>query len=237
MTPTSLPRKRGQHITQASVEWTAGDGGSVFNDTVLVATEISLEITAGNPLATRGCFHVENAFAVYWDEDIIGLVCLFCIETELYIMPRSNNITAVDLRIPDCDTRKRFRLLFPGDDHPAVNRRRGVWVEERRRWESVYVEDLSEESEQESEAGGALKDTTANYSDFVEALTEEVEDQPGEETLLLAADNRSDLPVALFGNDSEPLADRSTPQNSEILLIASSLTKHPPPKYLTLGHS
>lgn len=210
-------------------------------------------ITTGESLVTGDSLPNERqyiAFATYWDEDIIGVVCPFCMETEIHLISRPSNRGDVDLRVPDCDPGKKFRLLFAGDDHPAVKGRTGIWVEARRRWEIAYVEDLcSEESEQGSEAEDDDERTTEQsicsgdqgHGDPVEVLEDTEEDQgiiPSEGVLPLEADSGVDLPVA-FSSDAEDdeIPDRLMPEeNAQILRLAAGLYDKPPPEYLTLGH-
>ncbi|KFY83777.1 hypothetical protein V500_09906 [Pseudogymnoascus sp. VKM F-4518 (FW-2643)] len=256
-TPTSLPRrKRGQDAAGLSAEKAAGDGDgeNLFerNGPLGTETEVSHRITANEPLANGESLANERqyiAFATYWDEDIIGVVCPFCMETEIHIMPRPSNAADVDLRVPDCDPRKKFRLLFAGDDHPAVKGRRGIWMEDRRRWEIGYVDDLcSEESEQGGEAEEYEESTTEepifsgdqDHGDPVEVLEDTEEDQsnfPSEGVLPLAADSGVDLPVAFNDDGDEAITDNLTPnENAQILRLAAGLYDNPPPEYLTLGH-
>ncbi|OBT88952.1 hypothetical protein VE02_02837 [Pseudogymnoascus sp. 03VT05] len=223
-TPTSLPRrKRREAAAGLSAERSIGDGEDIFEDNGPVRTEeeIFRDITADKPLATGDFTANEKQYigiALHWDADIIGVICPFCMETEIHLMPRPNNTADVDLRVPDCDPEKRFRLLFAGDDHPAVKGRKGIWDVQRRRWECVYLEDLcSEESEGGSEVEGSEQEGTVEESTVEEPIhsgdqddsdPEEVpedmeEDQsitPSEGELLLAADDDVDLLIA-FSDD------------------------------------
>ncbi|KFZ20665.1 hypothetical protein V502_03078 [Pseudogymnoascus sp. VKM F-4520 (FW-2644)] len=249
-TPTSLPRRKsGQDAAVISAERAMGDEENLFgnNGPLGTETQVSHKIAASEPLANERQY---IAFATYWDEDIIGVVCPFCMETEIHLMPRPSNTGDVDLRVPDCDPGKQFRLLFAGDDHPAVKGRRGIWVEDRRRWEIAYVEDLcSEESEQGSGAEEYEESTTEepifsghqDHGDPVEVPEDTEEDQsnfPSEGVLPLAADSGVDLSVAFSNDDGdEAITDNLTPnENAQILRLAAGLYDNPPPEYLTLGH-
>ncbi|OBT62058.1 hypothetical protein VE03_09232 [Pseudogymnoascus sp. 23342-1-I1] len=256
-TPTSLPRRRrGKDAATQSVDWAVGDGQHIADN-----WSVGLEIGHAHPTTTGETVTSEYfpadekqyiGFAVHWDADVIGVVCPFCMETEIHLMPRPSNTADVDLREPDCDPRKRFRLLFAGDDHPAVKSRRGIWVEERSRWESVYVEGLcSEESEQgsEDEAGekGPICFGDQDHSNPMEILEDVQDDQiiiPSEEALPLAADTGLDLPIVLSSDDEDDANDGDDAmadepimkENTQILRIVSSLYNNAPPQYLTLGH-
>ncbi|KFZ15504.1 hypothetical protein V501_02698 [Pseudogymnoascus sp. VKM F-4519 (FW-2642)] len=221
-TPTSLPRrKRRECAARLSAEWAAGDEEDPFENIGLVGTEtevsVSHAIAAAEPLATRdsrGNSKQYIAIAVYWDADVIGVVCPFCMETEIHLMPRPSNTSGVDLRVPDCDPGKTFRLLFAGDDHPAVKGRKAIWAVERRRWEAVYIEDLcSEVSEAGSEVEELEESTTEepicsgdlHHGDPEEILEDREEDQistSSEGGLPVSADNDVDLPIAFSSDES-----------------------------------
>lgn len=179
-------------------------------------TEVSHTIAAVELLATGDSLVNEKQYiglAIHWDADVIGVICPFCMETEIHIMPRPSNAADVDLRVPDCDPEKQFRLLFAGDNHPAVKGRRGIWVEEKRRWESVYVEDLcSEESEEGTEAEERDESTTeeplcSGGQDYggPEEVLEGVEEYQGitlsEGELPLTVDDDLGLPIAFYGDE------------------------------------
>ncbi|OBT58544.1 hypothetical protein VE04_02162 [Pseudogymnoascus sp. 24MN13] len=226
-TPASLPRrKRHEGAAGRSPEWTAGYEEDPFGNNGLVETEtevsVSHAVAAAEPLATGDSLGNEKqyiAIAVHWDADVIGVVCPFCMETEIHLMPRPSNTLDVDLRVPDCDPGKTFRLLFAGDDHPAVKGRRGIWVEDKRRWESVYLEDLcSEKSEgteaEECDESTAEEPTCSGGQDYggpEEVLGDMEEYQsiaPSEGELPLTADDDLDLPISFSGDEittEEPL--------------------------------
>ncbi|KFY76118.1 hypothetical protein V499_04048 [Pseudogymnoascus sp. VKM F-103] len=221
-TPTSLPRrKRREAVTGVSAEWAVGDGEDIFEDNGPVGTEtevsISHAIAAVEPLATGDSLGNEKqyiAIAVHWDADVIGVVCPFCMETEIHLMPRPSNTSDIDLRVPDCDPGKTFRLLFAGDGHPAVKGRKAIWTVERRRWEAVYIEDLcSEVSEGGSEVEELEESTTEepirsgdlHHGDPEEILEDREEDQistSSEGELPITADNDVDLPIAFSSDES-----------------------------------
>ncbi|KAL5347982.1 hypothetical protein ACLOAV_007394 [Pseudogymnoascus australis] len=216
-TPTSLPRrKRGQDAAALSAEWAVGDGHNTADENSSVGPKIghAHSTRTGEAIATEDFPANEKqyiGFAVHWDADVIGVVCPFCMDTEIHLMRCPSNTADVDLRVPDCDPGQIFRLLFAGDDHPAVKGRSGIWVEERSRWESVYVEDLcSEESEQGSEVEkgeeGPICSGDQNHGDHIEVLEDIPEDQgiiPSEGVFPLADDTGLDLPIYISSDDED----------------------------------
>ncbi|OBT76989.1 hypothetical protein VF21_04175 [Pseudogymnoascus sp. 05NY08] len=239
-TPTSLPRRK-RHETTAglSAKQPVGDGEGLFEDNGPVRTEAEIfhDITADKPLATGDFTANEKQYigvALHWDADIIGVICPFCMETEVHLMPRPSNTADIDLRIPDCDPGKTFRLLFAGDDHPAVKGRKGIWAAERRRWEAVYIEDLcSEKSEAGSEVEEREESTTEepncpgdlHHGDPKEILEDREEDQistSSEGELPIAAEDDLDLRVSFSGDEittEEPLCsgDQDYGDHEEVL--------------------
>lgn len=246
-TPTSLPRRKtGQDAAGLSAERA---GEILFENNVPVGTEteVSQTIAASEPHITAHYLPDERQYisiAAYWDADVIGVVCPFCMEKEIHLMPRRSIATDVDLRVPDCDPGKQFRILFAGDDHPAVKGRKGIWVEERSRWESVYVEDLcSEESEEGSEAEEGEESATEeracsegqDHGDPMEDLEDTPDDHiiiPGEGVLPPAAGTDVDFPIALSsdGEDeestTEELACSGDQDHSSHLEIQEDMTAH-----------
>lgn len=227
-TPTSLPRrKRHEAAAGLSGERPVGDGDDIVEDDGRVGTETEVSashaIAAVEPLATGDPLPTGDslanakqyiAIAAFWDEDIIGVVCPFCLETEIHLMPRQSNTADSDLRVADCDPGKTFRLLFAGDDHPAVKGRRGIWAVHRRRWESIYVEDLcSEESEEGSEIEEGEQESTAEepicsgdqdnggLEEVVDDMEEYQSITPSEGEPPLTADDDLDLPITSSGDE------------------------------------
>ncbi|ELR09733.1 hypothetical protein GMDG_04219 [Pseudogymnoascus destructans 20631-21] len=105
-TPTSLPkRKRHEGAAGLSAERAGGDGDDIFEDNGPVRTEAEIfhEIAAVEPLATGDSTANEKqyiAIATYWDEDIIGVACPFCMETKIHLMSRPRNTADIDMRVP-----------------------------------------------------------------------------------------------------------------------------------------
>ncbi|OBT42695.1 hypothetical protein VE00_07235 [Pseudogymnoascus sp. WSF 3629] len=232
-TPTSLPRrKRREAAARLSAGQPVGDGDDIVEDDRRVGTETEVSashaiaavetLATGDPLPTGDSLANAKQYiviAAFWDEDIIGVVCPFCLETEIHLMPRQSNTADSDLRVPDCDPEKRFRLLFAGDDHPAVKGRKGIWAVQRRRWECVYLEDLCSE---ESEGGSEVEERDENTAEEPicsgdqdhggpEEVMDDVEDQRStlsEGGLLLTAAGGLDLPITVSGDEittEEPL--------------------------------
>ncbi|KFY08715.1 hypothetical protein V492_05982 [Pseudogymnoascus sp. VKM F-4246] len=155
-TPTSLPRrKRGREAAGPSAERAIGDGDSTIEEVFLTGPKTGHAHTAttGKSLLPRRALVPEKplhlGFVLYWDENMIGVHCPFCLSTETHPMqpainekgPFTNPIWHQHMRAAVCQPELSFRLLFPYD-RLAMSSLGWEWVEERSRWETLGIKGI-----------------------------------------------------------------------------------------------
>lgn len=259
-TPKSLPRrKRAQNDAGLLAEPASGNGNNIVEKNWSAGAKtgnfhsvtIDEALVPGHSLVEEKLIYL--GFIQYWDEDVMGVYCPFCLMTEIHLMrppidekdPFPNPIWHQDMRAADCQPDMCFRLLFPFD-RLAMEGLGWQWVQENARWETSGLEDIVfkevdeesgiEEDSQGRTAEGPIRSRDRDCSEQVhEDMTEHHGLIPSRTRLTLMADIGPDPPL--------PFPPRNSIHNETganvttgILLESTILCGNAPPEYLTFQH-
>ncbi|KFX99967.1 hypothetical protein O988_03570 [Pseudogymnoascus sp. VKM F-3808] len=263
LTPMSLPRRKRNQISPGLYEERAAEARDDFADKNgpenCQSVEATEEPVVGRSLVEEKPLYL--AHVIFWDEDIIGVHCPFCLSTEYHLMrppvnaegPSSNPIWQKDMRAADCQPEMRFRLLFPFD-HLAMKSLRWQWVHANSRWETTGLEyifakevkksnpveenDTVEKSntveKEEATTGEDLKhQSCSNSTQDLEDMTKDHISISSDDTVSIAAYSDLDLSIAFSNDDGN---ETSPNEDNHVLEVGSSLFNNPHPEYVTLVH-
>lgn len=227
-------------------------------------------VTTGEALILEGSFVEEKplylGFVLFWDQDIIGVHCPFCLSTETHLMrplinknsPFSNPIWHKDMRAADCQPGMSFRLLFPFD-RLAMDGLGSQWAPENKRWETsglkeILFKEVKKGNEEEAEMEGIMTEephylpspryllhhtnSAVPCIDYNCCSPQKERIIPSNEVLPIAADTSPGPPVDLsnYDGDKAVISSLMLTQNAEMLAVVSRLYNNPPPEYLSFGH-
>lgn len=89
------------------------------------------------------------AIVAWWDTHVLGVHCPFCLHIETQTVTQFSTedpflVTQkqIDIRTANCEKSKAYRILYPDEEHPAVEELGWKWSGQNKRYETARIENV-----------------------------------------------------------------------------------------------